>query len=189
MRNLVLQAGGVKRRGSDVPHLRYMAPWRIARPAAMPRGRRPGARCALSGGAANSPIINAFAASVEARAWARTGRDPPRIEEKGMHQHVTVTFGNDKRFEYKLTSDDLSGLTADQARKWFDREFQELECDVPSPMGKVLLVDRILTVARYSGERRFREQPAWAAQFARHAAVMTGREVLRVDVEKNSIDY
>jgi hypothetical protein len=106
-----------------------------------------------------------------------------------MHQNVIVSFGGDKRFECKLTPDDVAGLTAEQARKWFDREFQELECDVPAPMGKVLLVDRILSVARYSGERRFREHPDWFEQFARNAAVMTGREVLRIDVEKNTIDY
>jgi hypothetical protein len=56
-------------------------------------------------------------------------------------------------------------------------------------MGKVLMVDRILSVARYSGERRFRDHPDWAQKFARNAAVMTGREVLRVDVERNTIDY
>ena len=106
-----------------------------------------------------------------------------------MHQNVIVSFGNDKRFEYKLTPENLAGYTGDQARKWFDREFQELECDVPTPMGKVLLVDRILSVARYGGERRFRDNAEWGEQFARNAAVMTGREVLRVDVEKNTIAY
>ena len=106
-----------------------------------------------------------------------------------MHQNVIVLFGKDKEFDYKLTADDLAGYTGEQARKWFDREFQELECDVTSPMGKVLLVDRILSVARYSGERRFREHPDWAVQFARNAAVMMGREVIRVDVEKQTIEY
>jgi hypothetical protein len=106
-----------------------------------------------------------------------------------MHQNVIVSFGKDKVFEYKLTADDLAGYKADEARRWFDREFQELECDVPTPMGKVLVVDRILSVARYSGERRFNEHPDWAAQFARNAAVMMGREVIRVDVEKYTIAY
>jgi hypothetical protein len=106
-----------------------------------------------------------------------------------MHQHVIVSFGSDKRFEYRLTSDDVAGITSEQARKWFDRQFEELECDVPTPMGKVLLVDRILSVARYAGEPRFRDRADWAEQFARNAAVMTGREVLRVDVEKNTIAY
>ena len=106
-----------------------------------------------------------------------------------MHQNVIVSFGSDKRFEYKLTADDLAGYTGEQARKWFDREFQELECDVPTPMGKVLLADRILSVAKYSGEQRFRDHPDWAGHFARNAAVMMGREVIRVDVEKYTIAY
>jgi hypothetical protein len=106
-----------------------------------------------------------------------------------MHQHVIVSFGDDKRYEYKLTPDEVAAISRDQARQWFDQQFQELECDVPTPMGKVLLVDRILSVARYGGERRFRDHADWGEQFARNAAVMTGREVLRVDVEKNTIAY
>jgi hypothetical protein len=106
-----------------------------------------------------------------------------------MHQHVIVSFGEGKRYEYRLTADDVAGIAPDQARRWFDRQFEELECDVPTPMGKVLMVDRILSVARYAGEPRFRDRADWAEQFARYAAVMTGREVLRVDVEKNAISY
>jgi hypothetical protein len=56
-------------------------------------------------------------------------------------------------------------------------------------MGKVLLADRILSVAKYSGEQRFRDHPEWAEQFARNAAAMMGREVIRVDVEKYTIAY
>jgi len=106
-----------------------------------------------------------------------------------MHQNVIVSFGKDKVFDYKLTSDDVAGHTGEQARRWFDQQFQELECDVPSPMGKVLVVDRILSVAKYAGERRFRDHPDWAQQFARNAAAMMGREVIRVDVDKYSIEY
>jgi hypothetical protein len=56
-------------------------------------------------------------------------------------------------------------------------------------MGKVLVVDRILSVAKYAGERRFRDDADWARQFARSAAAMMGREVVRVDVDKYSIAY
>jgi len=106
-----------------------------------------------------------------------------------MHQNVIVSFGKDKVFDYKLTADDVAGHGGEQARRWFDRQFQELECDVPSPMGKVLVVDRILAVAKYAGERRFRDDDDWAQQFARNAAAMMGREVIRVDVDKYSIEY
>lgn len=106
-----------------------------------------------------------------------------------MHQNVIVSFGKDKVFDYKLTPDDVAGHGGEHARRWFDRQFQELECDVPSPMGKVLVVDRILAVAKYAGERRFRDDADWAQQFARNAAAMMGREVIRVDVDKYSIEY
>ena len=59
-----------------------------------------------------------------------------------MHQNVIVSFSKDKLFDYKLTPDDLAGHGGEQARRWFDQQFRELECDVPSPMGKVLVVDR-----------------------------------------------
>ncbi len=102
-----------------------------------------------------------------------------------MQHHIIVTFGKDAEFEYKLAG---SGA-ADEARQWFDREFTALECDVATPTGKILAVDRILSVAKYAGESRFRDQPAWAEQFAKHTASILGRDLIRVDVEQYSIGY
>jgi len=101
-----------------------------------------------------------------------------------MH-HVIVSFGKDAEFEYKL----VGGGAADEARQWFDREFLALECDVATPTGKVLAVDRILSVARYAGEGRFRDDPAWGELFARHTTAVLGRDLIRVDVEQYSIGY
>ena len=102
-----------------------------------------------------------------------------------MQHHVIVSFGRDKDFEYRI----IGGTLADEARQWFSREFEALECDVASPTGKILAVDRILSVAKYSGEARFREQPAWAETFARNTAALLGRDLIRVDVENYSIGY
>ncbi len=104
-------------------------------------------------------------------------------------QHVIVSFGKDSDIEFKLSDADLQGLTPDAARQWLSREFEELEADVPTSIGKVLLVDLILSVAKYSGERRFRQQPDWAEQFAKNAAVLMGRNVLRVDVANYTVGY
>jgi hypothetical protein len=106
-----------------------------------------------------------------------------------MLHHVIVSFGDDKEFEFKLASADLAGLKADDAREWLDREFEALECDLPNPIGKVLLADRILSVAKYAGERRFREHQDWAGQFAKNAAALLGREVIRVDVANYTVGY
>ncbi|NJD25305.1 MAG: hypothetical protein FIB06_07845 [Betaproteobacteria bacterium] len=102
-----------------------------------------------------------------------------------MQYHVIVSFGRDREYEFKLAG----GAPADEARQWFDREFVALECDVATPTGKILAVDRILSVAKYGGEARFRDQAAWAEQFARNTAAILGRDLIRVDVDNYSIGY
>ena len=102
-----------------------------------------------------------------------------------MQHHIIVSFGRDKDFEYRV----IGGTPADEARQWFSREFEALECDVASPTGKILAVDRILSVAKYAGEGRFRDQIAWAEAFARNTAALLGRDLIRVDVENYSIGY
>jgi len=102
-----------------------------------------------------------------------------------MQHHVIVAFGKDSEFEFKFAS----GAPVEEARKWFEHEFVSLECDVATPTGKILAVDRILCVAKYAGEARFREQQTWAEQFARNTAAILGRELIRVDVGNYSIGY
>lgn len=102
-----------------------------------------------------------------------------------MQYQVIVSFGKDKQYDFKI-----SGVAASEdARQWFDHEFKSLECDVATPTGKILAVDRILSVARYVGEERFRDRTSWAEQFARYTATILGRELIRVDVEHYSIGY
>jgi len=106
-----------------------------------------------------------------------------------MRHHVVVSFGKDSEFEFQLSPADLAGMAANEARQWFEREFTALECDVATPTGKILLADFILGVAKYSGERRFKEQPGWAQQFARNAAILMARDLIRVDVVNNIVGY
>ncbi len=106
-----------------------------------------------------------------------------------MRHQVIVSFGRDKDYEFKLSAADVEGISDDAARQWFEREFEALQCDVASPIGKILLADRILCVAKYAGERRFKEQHDWAGHFARNAAALMGRELIRVDVANYAIGY
>jgi hypothetical protein len=107
-----------------------------------------------------------------------------------MRQHqVVVTFGNEVDFEFRIPSEQVSKRTSDEARQWFDREFVALECDIASPIGKVLSADRVLSVAKYSGARRFREEHAWAQEFACNTAALLGRDFVRVDVPNYSVGF
>jgi hypothetical protein len=106
-----------------------------------------------------------------------------------MSRRVIVSFGPGTEFEFKVPVADMAGYTAEAARQWFDREFVALECDVPSPIGKVLIADRVLSVAKYAGAERFREQPDWASEFARNTATMLDRDLVRVDVPNYTVGY
>jgi hypothetical protein len=106
-----------------------------------------------------------------------------------VSSHVIVSFGKSREFEFKPPSAETQAVAADEARQWFDREFVALECDLPTPIGKLLLADRILSVAKYAGERRFAQDRAWAEDFARNAAALLGREVVRVDVANFTVGY
>jgi len=106
-----------------------------------------------------------------------------------MLYHVVVSFGKERNYEYKFSDAELSGGSAEEARRWLDKEFTDLECEPTNPMGKVLIIDKILNVARYGGEQRFIDGKAWATQFARYVALALGRDTIRVDVAAFNIGY
>lgn len=106
-----------------------------------------------------------------------------------MLYHVVISFGKDKEYEYKFSDTELAEATPEQARRWLDKEFSDLECEPTNPMGKVLIIDKILHVARYGGEQRFIEKKTWAAQFARYTALALGRDMVRVDIAAFTIGY
>lgn len=106
-----------------------------------------------------------------------------------MHQHVIVSFGEGHEFEFKVDRHAAAAPAAGAARQWFDREFVALEADVPSPIGKILTADRVLAVAKYAGERRFKDQPQWAEEYARNAAALLDRDFVRVDVVNYVVGY
>ena len=106
-----------------------------------------------------------------------------------MLHHVKVSFGKDREYEYQFADSELTGMTAEQARRWFDNEFNTLECEPTNPMGKVLIIDKILNVAKYGSEQRFKDGKEWAKTFARNTALALGRDTVKVDVVDFSIGY
>lgn len=106
-----------------------------------------------------------------------------------MIYHVNVVFGKDREYKYQFSDGDLAGMTAEQARRWFDNEFASLECEPTNPMGKVLILDKILNVAKYGGEQRFVDGKGWARDFARQAALSLGRDTVKIDLVEFSIGY
>lgn len=99
-----------------------------------------------------------------------------------MTQTVIVSFGENREYELNVNDADVAGLAKDQARAWLSKEFEALECTPSNPMGKVLVLDMILNVAKYGGESRFEQAGDWARKFAAVTAVTLARPVMKVDV-------
>jgi hypothetical protein len=106
-----------------------------------------------------------------------------------MARTLTVMFGSGKEFEFTISQSELAAIGEDAAWGWFDHEYKELDCQASSPVGKVLVIDKILNVAKFSGEARFTNDTAWAQDYARHAARLLDRDKVRVDVGNAAIGF
>lgn len=104
-----------------------------------------------------------------------------------MGSDVVVSFDRAKQYQFRVLDRDLAGVTADDASRWLDEQWNVLECEVVRPTGKILLFDKVLGVARNAGETRFAEQSPWAQSFARNVARLLERPVVVVDVEEDRV--
>lgn len=95
-----------------------------------------------------------------------------------MSSIVNVVF--DGHREYELIAHD--GPSREEANRWLDAQWEALECEPSNPMGKVLVLDKILNIARYGGESRFETVGEWAQRYADAVGAVLDRPVVRVDV-------
>jgi hypothetical protein len=95
-----------------------------------------------------------------------------------MSSIVVVVF--DRSRDYELIAH--AGTSREEANRWLDAQWEALECEPSNPMGKVLVLDRILGIAHYAGEKRFATPSEWSKQYADAVATVLGRPVVRVDI-------
>jgi hypothetical protein len=95
-----------------------------------------------------------------------------------MSSIVCVVFERNR--EYELIAH--AATARDEALHWLDDQWEDLDCEPSNPMGKVLLLDKILGVAKYAGEKRFAAGGEWVQRYADAVATVLDRPVVRVDV-------
>ncbi len=95
-----------------------------------------------------------------------------------MSTIVSVVF--DRINEYELVAH--AGMSREDANQWLNAQWEELECESTNPMGKVLVLDKLLGIAEYGGEKRFAQKGEWAQQYANAAGAVMGRPAVRIDI-------
>ena len=106
-----------------------------------------------------------------------------------MRSEVSVSWGENATYRFDL--EEVQPLTHEAARQWLDEQFVALECEPIRASGKVLMADKVVSVAQGAGQDRFAlpEHHEWAVGFARAAAGALAKPVVRVDVAALSIGY
>lgn len=99
-----------------------------------------------------------------------------------MPYTVTISFGQNNDHEFKFADAEVQALSRDDANHWLRGEFDALDCAPRNPMGKILLLDIVLDIAKFSGETRFIANRDWAKRFAMNCAAALGRENVRIDI-------
>jgi hypothetical protein len=99
-----------------------------------------------------------------------------------MFYNVFVNFGTGKDYEFQFEAGEPMGRAMEDARHWLDEQYVKLECEPVNPMGKTLIIDKVLIIAKAVGEKPFAGNDPWAQQFARSAALALGRDTVRIDV-------
>ena len=100
-----------------------------------------------------------------------------------MSSIVCVVFDHNQ--EYELIAH--AGQSREEANLWLDKQWEALECEPYNPMGKVLVLDKILSIAKYGGEKRFAAGGEWAESYARAVIAVLERPVVRVDVADRKV--
>ena len=103
-----------------------------------------------------------------------------------MHREVTVTLGHNAEFRFDLEHAEPMGN--EEARRWLDDEFIRLECEPLRASGKVLLADKVLTVAVAAGAPLLSDA-TWLAQFSRATHAVLAKPIIHVDVPSMTISY
>lgn len=103
-----------------------------------------------------------------------------------MHSEVTVTLAPQQEFHVDLRGEEPLGHEA--ARQWLDEQFVAFDCAPLRPSGKVLLADKLLTVAHAAGASRLSD-PEWLRAFGRAATGVTARPVVRIDIPAMTVGY
>ena len=104
-----------------------------------------------------------------------------------MRGTVIVSFARDREYQFKIRAGNKNPLTAEDAQLWLDQQFEEFGCSPRSLVGKVLILDKVLEVAREAREKRFADGGVWVERYACAVLAALNRDTVRVDVAEDTV--
>lgn len=102
-----------------------------------------------------------------------------------MTGNVTIRFAADRELALRVAQAAERG----SAVRWLEDEFIRLGAEPLRASGKVLLADRLLSIAAAAGPDSFENDPEWAARYAANAVAALGHDIVTVDLDAMRVRY
>lgn len=106
-----------------------------------------------------------------------------------MDCHLKIIFPDGATREFEFSAEELEGLTRQAAREWIGEQFQAAGCTPSNPVGKLLIADTVLILAKAQSPKTFLEPSEWGRQFLRAVAVAFGARAVTLDLANQVIGY
>lgn len=103
-----------------------------------------------------------------------------------MRSEVIIIFKDQPQVQIELTN--AQPMPGEEARRWLDAQFTEMDCEPLRPTGKLLTADKVVVVAKAAGPHKFANSQ-WAHEFASAATAALGKPMIHIDVVALSISY
>jgi hypothetical protein len=84
---------------------------------------------------------------------------------------------------------DGRAMTADDARRWLDEQFNAHACEPLRPMGKVLTGDKLVALAQAIDAHGFQADERLRGDFALAATALLGSDEVHIDVDTHKLSY
>lgn len=105
-----------------------------------------------------------------------------------MRSDVTIIFNARQSLEL-VVEIEPGGQASVDARDWFDLTWVDLDCEPLRASGKVLLLDKILGVAREMGYATLSKDADQAQEFAIQTALALEKPRVTVDLPNLSVGF
>jgi hypothetical protein len=106
-----------------------------------------------------------------------------------MACHLSLVFSDGVQIDYELSDAELAGMDARAAHDWLDHEYEAAGCVPGNPVGKLLMADKIVSLAKSQSPRAFDPPNPWAKDFLRATAAALQRPLITIDCGQHTLGY
>lgn len=103
-----------------------------------------------------------------------------------MRNEVRVRLDDGQEFVHDFDSGEA--LSNEDGRRWLDQEFVRMDCEPLRASGKVLIVDKVVSVAKGAGPALL-GNAEWLAQFAKASIGAVGRPTIVVNTKAMTVMF